>query len=284
MITLYTGTPGSGKTLHAVSRIWWNLTHGNAVVSNIRLNPDELGDRKDYYRYFEGVSVTPSLLYQLSWDLLGLSPRENGILLVLDECQLIFSNREWRRNSAQGWITFFTQHRKLGYDVILITQYDRMIDRQVRTLVEYESKHRRIDRLPWPWSWIVRVIKGGTFYVRKGWYPLKGEKVGEEIVRVSRRAQRLYDTFDIFQAPVSPPAAANAAPMGGGDRRGAAADGDLFSILRSSPCYAPAKGESVGGGSGGGRGRDDSFVVSDGVRDIPVYDGGGADAFGLDRR
>lgn len=82
MITLYTGTPGSGKTLHAVSAIWATLKARKPVVSNIALNSDELGEYRDYYRYFAATSITPQSLYQFSRDLLGGHPHENDILLV----------------------------------------------------------------------------------------------------------------------------------------------------------------------------------------------------------
>lgn len=281
MITLYTGTPGSGKTLHAVGRIWVNLKRGNAVLTNIALNADELGDRRDYYRYLP--AVTPADLVQFSADFFGGSrPRENGILLVLDECQLIFSNRDWRTNSALGWVSLFSQHRKLGYDVILITQYDRMIDKQVRTLVEYESKHRRLDRLPWPWSWIMRLLKGGAFYVRKGWYPLRGQKIDEEIVRVSRKVLRLYNTYDTYgglQEIVSKPAlqgqvAEPVIPAGKSD--------SLSDIIRRSACFDGASGARPRSGTGGDRGRVGTGGVPDGVRDISVCGGGRAVDGGVD--
>ena len=38
----------------------------------------------------------------------------------------------------------FSQHRKLGYRVILIAQFDRMLDRQIRSVLEYEYIHRKV--------------------------------------------------------------------------------------------------------------------------------------------
>ena len=37
---------------------------------------------------------------------------------------------------------FFSQHRKLGYRVILVAQFSEMIDKQIRALIEYEYIHR----------------------------------------------------------------------------------------------------------------------------------------------
>ena len=42
-------------------------------------------------------------------------------------------------------MTFFSQHRKLGFNIILITQSDRMLDKQIRSLVEDEVKHALDD-------------------------------------------------------------------------------------------------------------------------------------------
>lgn len=261
MITLYTGTPGSGKTLHAVSAIWATLKTRKPVVSNIALNPDELGEYRDYYRYFEATSITPQSLYQFSRDLLGQHPRENDILLVLDECQLIFSSRRWRENEKAGWILFMTQHRKIGYDIILITQYDRMIDKQIRTLVEYECAHRRLDRIPWPWSWIISLVKGGVFYCRRGWYPIRGAKIGEEILHVRRKVYKLYDTYDVFD--FSPGAGS-------------------VSLLDDIDTVSPkGKGGRVRGAGRGGR-DNRTIGVSDGVRGVSVHHGGGADGKRVD--
>ena len=71
--------------------------------------------------------------------------KEGQTLVVIDECQIIFNCRDFGRKDRNAWVTFFAQHRKLGFNVILITQSDRMLDRQIRSLVEEEVKHRKLN-------------------------------------------------------------------------------------------------------------------------------------------
>ena len=69
---------------------------------------------------------------------------EDQILLVIDESQLIFNARDWQKAGREKWLSFFSQHRKYGYHIILVAQFDRMIDRQIRSLIEYEYVHRKV--------------------------------------------------------------------------------------------------------------------------------------------
>ena len=76
--------------------------------------------------------------------------REGEIRLFIDECAVYFNARNWNDSKRKDWIKFFhSQHRKLGYDVYLVTQFDSMVDKQVRALVEYEFKHRKLNNVGW---------------------------------------------------------------------------------------------------------------------------------------
>lgn len=73
---------------------------------------------------------------------------EGNGLLILDEAQLVFNSRKWEKNFE--WIEFFTQHRKLGWNVILIAHTIEMIDSQIRPLAEYESRFRNLQKVKIP--------------------------------------------------------------------------------------------------------------------------------------
>ena len=76
------------------------------------------------------------------------------------------------------WIglNFFPhQHRKLGYDFIVIAQDDRMIDRQIRSLFEYNYIHRKINNFK-----IGAILPIPTFIVVKYWYGMQ-EKLESEM-------------------------------------------------------------------------------------------------------
>ena len=72
-------------------------------------------------------------------------PVEGQFLLVIDECQIMFNSREWNVKNRTEWCIFFQEHRKYGYNIILITQFNRLVDRQIRSLVEFEIVHRDIS-------------------------------------------------------------------------------------------------------------------------------------------
>ena len=134
MITLYSGTPGSGKSLHCARTIknWSRL--GYPVIGNFPVDLS-MHKRADF-TYCPNDKMTPDFLINYSRQRFGSkAPKEGSILLVIDECQLLFNAREWQQNGRDKWLSFFTQHRKLGYDIILIAQFDRMIDRQIRSLI-----------------------------------------------------------------------------------------------------------------------------------------------------
>ena len=198
MITLYSGTPGSGKTLHLARTIknWSRL--GYPVIGNF---PVDLSmHKRAAYTYCPNHEMTPDFLINYSRQRFGSkAPKEGSILLAIDECQLLFNAREWQQNGRAKWLSFFTQHRKFGYDIILIAQFDRMIDRQIRSLIEYEFIHRKMSNFGWQGKLMSLFFGGKTFIAVKMWYPLH-EKIGSEIFHARKNLYRIYDSYATFDA------------------------------------------------------------------------------------
>ncbi len=203
MINLYTGTPGSGKSLHLARDMknWMHL-YKAPVIANFAFNAD-LARPKGYggYLYIDNTDLTPEFLIWFSeryrqerkWDRVP----EEHILLVIDECQLIFNAREWNNKYRKSWISFFTQHRKLGYRVLLVAQFAEMIDKQIRALVEYEIIHRKLSNVGW-YGKILSVLAGGRLHIAiKRYAPLR-EKVGQEFFKSSKYLWSLYDSYNRF--------------------------------------------------------------------------------------
>ncbi len=198
-IYLYSGTPGSGKSLHQARDIWYRGRSGKPVIVNFDVNASGL-------RYPECVHVvyndqlTPSFLESFSRDYFSSHKFcEGAIKLYIDEAQLLFNAREWNSKGRKHWLRFFTQHRKFGYDVILVAQFDRMLDKQIRSLIEYEYIHRKITNIG-IWGWLFCAVTfGGRFLCVKMWYP-QHERVGRDFVRPLRRYTALYDTYALFDA------------------------------------------------------------------------------------
>lgn len=208
MISLYSGTPGSGKSLHCARTIinWSRL--GYPVIGNFTVDLSKY--KRANYTYCPNDKLTPQYLIDYSKKRFGSkTPKEGSILLVIDECQLIFNAREWQCSGRAQWLSFFTQHRKLGYDIILIAQFDRMVDRQIRSLIEYEFIHRKMSNFGWQGKALSLFFGGKTFIAVKMWYPLH-ERLGSELFHARKSLYSIYDSYATFDAKAPTAAAAPA--------------------------------------------------------------------------
>lgn len=193
MIYLYTGTPGSGKSLNTAKDIYLKCKRKkNYVLANFEVNK-KLLKYKENYLEFDMLTVNPQFF--IDWSIKNLEPRKEGqALIIIDECQLIFNAREWQSSkNRMAWIQFFTQHRKFGYNIILITQYDRMVDRQIRALVEYEVVHRKINNYK-----MGRFLPCSAFVAVSKWYGIN-EIVSRDFFIYKKKYSKLYDSYKSWQ-------------------------------------------------------------------------------------
>ena len=145
MIYLYSGTPGSGKSLDCARMIYYTLRRNKPVICNFDINTDYVS-HSDLFTHIENEELTPDYLMGYSKNYFNNSGiKEGQITVVIDECQMLFNSRDWAKADRAGWNKFFQIHRHYGYDIILISQFDRMIDRQIRSLIEYEIIHRKVS-------------------------------------------------------------------------------------------------------------------------------------------
>lgn len=203
MIEMYTGTPGSGKSLHCAKTIYQKLTRGKNVIANFDINMTAFRRSRKLGRfiYIDNSDLTPEFLVDFALQNHKRSTSghivEGQTLLVVDECQIMFNCREWQASNRSRWATFFTQHRKFGYDIVLITQFDRLVDRQIRSLVEYEVVHRKASNYKTLGFFIGLAFKGNVFIAITKWYGI-GEKVDAEWFVLRQKYARLYDSYKIF--------------------------------------------------------------------------------------
>lgn len=205
MLYLYTGTPGSGKSLHVASVVRRALRPArrggrppHPVVANFPINPATPG--YGAFRYVPNDELTPEFLYAFATDYWGDRPiREDTIYLIVDEAQLLFNSRDWGRSNRSEWIRFLSQHRHFGYCVIFVTQLDRMIDRQIRCLTEYEVKHRKVSNIGLKGQ-IVSALALGQLFVSVYVYYGMNEKTDARFFRGSPALYSLYDSYALFGA------------------------------------------------------------------------------------
>lgn len=147
MITLYTGSVGSGKSFHGVEIGWEWLNKKKNVIANFPLifkNNKRDNRRKERWTFNDEITVEWLMAQSIEKGWYG---KESQCLVIIDEAGIIFNSRDWQSKGSERmkWIKFLSQSRKFGYDFIFICQSDRMIDKQIRGLVEYEVKHLKAN-------------------------------------------------------------------------------------------------------------------------------------------
>lgn len=203
-IVLYSGTPGSGKSCHQAEDIleFLNYEHG-AVIANYQIDRSRIrGAVKRGAVFHTWYDITPERLIAFSefyFKKQGHRFKEGRIRLYIDEAQIMFNAREWDRCDRAAWIRFFTQHRKYGYDIYLIAQFDRMLDRQLRSLIETEVKHRRLSNGGWRGKLLSLVLGGRVYLAITFWYPCR-ERLSAKVHHIRKKWYSLYDSYKIFSA------------------------------------------------------------------------------------
>ena len=229
MIYLYSGTPGSGKSYHAVAVIAHKLGRRdkNRVIANFPLTGKKITSRFEYWDNSE-ICISKLMQYARAHHRLGV---EGQTLVVIDEAQCVFNSRDWngkgviysalkrQPDSRMDWIKFFSQHRKFGFNVILIAQSDKMLDKQIRSLIEYDIKHIKMNNgffffLP------------TSFLAVEKWYGQR-MKLGQEVIWYHKRIAAMYDSYALFDTLTDTDSAQ-------GEPRSASAAGPKFSA-RSDP-------------------------------------------------
>lgn len=203
MIYLYTGTPGSGKSYHVAKDIYFWLNRGQHLIANFEINYGMITrKKKGYFFQKDNFDLTVDWLVDFSLlchkrDAAGRI-KEHQTWIVIDECQLIFNCRSWNDKARQKWCYFFTQHRKLGYDIVLVTQFDRLIDRQIRSLVEYEVKHRKVNNFGKGGVILSLFTLGRPVFVAiEYWYGVN-EKSGVTMMIGRKKYYSMYDSYKMF--------------------------------------------------------------------------------------
>jgi zona occludens toxin len=123
-IKLFTGLPGSGKSLSAVE---------------ILVAEAKKADRRPIYSC--GIDGLVEGLAQPLTDPLTWESLPDGSLIVVDEAQKYFPTR--RMTDPTPPIRALSEHRHRGFDFVLVTQHPTMLDSYVRKLV---SEHVHVIR------------------------------------------------------------------------------------------------------------------------------------------
>lgn len=186
MTEMYTGTPGSGKSLHAVHEIRDWLICGKNVISTCDIDTDlcflniwqklyinhtgkkpkkiKHNKKQDNFYYIPIEEITPDYLYRFAAEY-HVFGREHQTVVFLDECVSIFSPTVLSEKPKvwNEWDTFFRKHRHLGYDVVLIPQSVKLISRKVKEYCEFETKHYNRKNQGFL-GWLFSMFCGGSLF------------------------------------------------------------------------------------------------------------------------
>ena len=246
MIHFFTGTPGSGKSLHMAMIIDRQLRRGKNVIANFEINeksfkkfnrkhPGKLGTfiyvpnrellANAYKPHYEGrrrVDPPPDSfsyidgLYGYAQQFHEKNSRgqimEGQTLLILDECQDLFNPRSWNRKDRLKWCSFFREHRKYGYEVYLISQDDTVIDKQIRHIIQYEYTHKCVNNYKALGKLLGFMAGGKLFVYVKKIYGMRSKdaKVKSHFFTGQQKYYEFYDSYKTFgQESAAAPAAAD---------------------------------------------------------------------------
>lgn len=201
-IDIYTGVPGSGKSLHAASDVRWYLNLARRevpVIANFKLGENAPVARPELFHYLPNDEMSAGKLIDFAcewWETHTF--RERGIILCLDECQLLFNSRRWSDKSRMAYLEFLSQSRKYGYHIILIAQNAKMIDNQFRMLIDDEVNHRRVAGMGVFGSLLAAPFRGRLFLAVRYTYQIH-EKLGMELRVFHKRDAQMYDSYATFE-------------------------------------------------------------------------------------
>lgn len=215
---MVTGAPGSGKSYYAVREIATALEAGKMVATNIQLSDGWAVNcaRSNLVRrvipgrvaktaalYTRRVFITPDLEELFRVRLAG-EGEARGVM-VLDEAHNWINARTWDsdetgKSASKGdavrrrlaIVRFFSQHRKLGWTVLLITQDEANIDRQVRSLFEYHVKLKNVRNFK---VMGIRICPCNLFVALWFWNDKSKTRVKVQSYRLVKSMAGLYDTM-----------------------------------------------------------------------------------------
>ena len=225
MVDLWSGTPGSGKSLHLAHDVREKLRWGRKVIStcnietsmcfmnhlqeflfNIskgKINLSGYDDREKNFYYIPIEMCTPEIFYEFAarHHVFG---KEHQTIIYFDECVAIFSptvigdNKElWNR-----WDTFLRLHRHLGFDIVLIPQSKRLISRKVIEYAEHEVKHYN-RKHHGTLGFFAALFLGGLFSYSVCW---RGEKkpIEQKFFTYKPYYGQMYNSYAMFDSVLLP--------------------------------------------------------------------------------
>lgn len=199
-VDLYSGCPGSGKSLLATYQIIDYLLAKKNVIANFPIDLKYFKKRKiGKFLYVPTSKMSVLLFLQFAREYHKHPERKKSeTLIVIDEASIIFNPRNWDRKDRSDWIFFLANHRHLQFDVIVIAQTDRMLDRQIRGIIETDFRCRSMRQFGIAGK-ILNLLFGGIFVAVPYNNATKTKSFIGHYFRLHRRKAKVYDTMQLFE-------------------------------------------------------------------------------------
>jgi len=143
-LLLITGVAGTGKTLYCMQKyIIPELIKGNRVYSNI----DGLVLGRVSILYDVDIIQLERTYFKLKNPKRFWEEIEKNSMVVLDEAQNVFNNREWQSQDNNDCIKYLMEHRHYGHQLVFITPHIDALDAGIRRVCEFTYKHKSYSML-----------------------------------------------------------------------------------------------------------------------------------------
>ena len=195
MVTVYSGTPGSGKSLHCANSILFYLKHGHRVICNFPVNENII--KKKYrknFLYLPDSELKPHYLFEYA-KAFHKPNKEDQTYIIIDEAQRLFPiDRVYELRKE--WEQFFQLHRHYGYSIILVTQNLSYINKGIRIQTEYEVKHRKINN--YGIGGLILTLLHIPLFVGLTYWQGTKERIYSDFFLYHRKYGKFYNTFSNF--------------------------------------------------------------------------------------
>lgn len=193
-IEIYTGLPGSGKTLQMMTEILDTWIRGGIVATNIEMNWSyckrycrrrgwQLGRDQYVYLHTEEQLKKPYLYLPKGSD-------QVDNLLCLDEMATLSPARQWTKTENE-FVQYLIFIRRMKHRVIMATQRISMIDKQFRLMYQFRTNFNNLSRglrVPFlgyfPWQLLIRVV-----------YDQQDERISVTPYTVNTEVAKCYNTL-----------------------------------------------------------------------------------------
>lgn len=220
-ISLFSGTVGSGKSLHTAHEIKNNLRDGRNVISTVNIDTTlcfmtkwqewlfnkskgkihkwKYDKRQENFYFVDILDVNPEYLYKFAAEH-HKEGKERQTYLYLDECVAIFSPTcETMQNLKkwEEWQTFFRVCRQIGYEVIIVPQASRLISRKVVECCELDVRHYN-KKYHGNAGFFLSLFLGGLFVAATFWRGEKRECISQTMYTCKPLYYKMYNSYTLF--------------------------------------------------------------------------------------